>query len=97
MWFYLTSSRHPSCNLSMFSVEICDESNQFSKEFMALKSSVKVGKNCKPSQIGVLILTQLMIEMQSYFVACKGYKFILTSIFFQVYLYFILYKVSIYF
>lgn len=84
-WFYLMTSRHPSCALSKFNIKTYDESIQFLKDFMDLFLNMDVGykRIWKPSQTGVLISTQSMLDLHSYLLEAKNYSFVLTSRFSQ--------------
>lgn len=84
-WFYLMSSRYSSCALSKFNDRVYSESITFLKDFMYLFSKMEVGlkKIWKPSQTGVLISTESMLELQAYLLEIRGYKYVLTSRFSQ--------------
>lgn len=84
-WFYLMTSRHPSCALSKYNTDVYNESIQFLNDFIYLFSNIEVGykKLWKPSQSGVRISTQSMLEVQSYLLESKNYWFVLTSRFSQ--------------
>lgn len=84
-WFYLMTSRHPSCSLSKFNLDVYNESIQFLNDFIYLFSNIKVGykRSWKPSQSGVRISTQSMLEVHSYLLESKKYQFVLTSRFSQ--------------
>ena len=84
-WFYIMTSRHPSCSLSKFNIEAYNEAITFLKDFMDLFATMEVGykKLWKPSQSGVLISTQSMLELQADLLEKKQYQFVLTSRFSQ--------------
>ncbi|KAB0804614.1 hypothetical protein PPYR_01584 [Photinus pyralis] len=84
-WFYLMTSRHPSSALSKYNKCAYTDSITFLKDFMHIFKSLEVGvkKVWKPSQTGVLITTQSLLELQEHLLENKQYKFILTSRFTQ--------------
>ncbi|KAF2891237.1 hypothetical protein ILUMI_14937 [Ignelater luminosus] len=80
-WFYLMSSRHPSSALSKINLTAYNDAGQFLKDFMDLFTRMEVGpkKVWKPSQTGVLISTQSVLELQAELLEIKKYEFFLTS------------------
>ncbi|KAJ4426849.1 hypothetical protein ANN_26648 [Periplaneta americana] len=84
-WFHLMTSRHPMCALSKFNLNVYRDSIAFLKDFMDLFCNMEVGqkKIWKPSQTGVLISTQAMLELQANLLEDRQYKFLLTSRFSQ--------------
>lgn len=80
-WFHLMTSRHPSCALSKFNLNVYRDSIAFLKDFRDLFCNMEVGqkKIWKPSQTGVLISTQAMLELQANLLEDRQYKFLLTS------------------
>jgi hypothetical protein len=84
-WFYIMTSRHPSCALSKMNEVVYNDTITFLKDFMELFRNMAIGykKLWKPSQTGVLISTQSMLNVQANLLENKSYKFILTSRFSQ--------------
>ena len=84
-WFYLMTSRYPSCALSKMNLTVYNDAIQFLKEFMDLFGRMKVGstKVWKPSQTGVLISTQSVVQLHAKLLENKKYEFVLTSRFSQ--------------
>jgi hypothetical protein len=84
-WFYLMTSRHPSCAISKMNPEIYDDSIEFLKNFMDIFRRMEVGqkRTWKPSQTGVLVSTQSLLGLQVELLENRGYDFILTSRFCQ--------------
>lgn len=84
-WFYIMTSRHPSCALSKFNIEAYNEAITFLRDFMDLFLNMEVGykKLWKPSQSGVLISTQSVLELQAELLEKKEFQFVLTSRFSQ--------------
>lgn len=84
-WFYLMTSRHPSCALSKFNKCVYNETINFLQEIINIFTEIKVGykKIWKPCQTGVLISTHSILELQSDLLENKGYQFVLTSRFSQ--------------
>lgn len=80
-WFFLMTSRHPSCALSKLNIDVYNSTIGFLKQILELFSSMEVGhkKIWKPSQTGVLISTQSMLDLQEYLLNEKKYTFFLTS------------------
>lgn len=84
-WFYLMTSRHPSCAISKMNPEIYNDSIEFLKNFMDIFRRLEVGhkKSWKPSQTGVLVSTESLLGLQAELLENRGYDFILTSRFSQ--------------
>jgi hypothetical protein len=80
-WFYLMTSRHPSCAISKMNPEIYDDSIEFLKNFMDIFRRMEVGhkRTWKPSQTGVLVSTESLLGLQVELLENRGYDFILTS------------------
>lgn len=84
-WFYIMTSRHPSCALSKFNIEVYNDTIKFLEDFIILFTKLEVGpkKVWKPSQTGAIISTSSILQLQSFLLGNKDYKFLLTSRFSQ--------------
>lgn len=84
-WFYIMTSRHPSNALSKFNLVSYNETVTFLEDFKFIFANLEVGykKLWKPSQTGVLISTQSILELHTNLLDSKGYGFLLTSRFSQ--------------
>lgn len=80
-WFTLMTSRHPTLALSKLSVIKYNETIQFLQDFMQIIPELYVGesKSWKPSQMGALISTKSVLDLQNLFLNEMNYKFLLTS------------------
>lgn len=84
-WFSLVTSRHPSMALSKLKPQVYSETIIFLKDVMEIIQAMDIGttKFWKPSQTGLLITTQSLLDIQQLFLEDKGYIFLLTSRFTQ--------------
>lgn len=88
-WFKLLTSRSTVLALSLFNIEIYNDTIDFLKMVIDLFTNIKIGpqKNgqsvWKPIQTGVILTTTSILDLQHAFLHVKKHKFLLTSRFTQ--------------
>lgn len=84
-WFALMTSRHPTLALSKHNMQSYDNAVSHLQNIMDVFRTMHVGLKgaWKPSQTGLLISTQSILDIQEDFFTNKNYVFILTARFTQ--------------
>lgn len=84
-WFVLMTSRHPTLALSKHNMEAYQNALSHLRNVIDVFGVMEVGEKraWKPSQTGLLISTQSILDIQEDFFTNRNYAFILTSRFTQ--------------
>lgn len=73
------TSRNPVVALSKLNPEVYANTIIFLKSFIHLFRHIKIGKNWKPYQTGVVIATQSVWDLQEFYLNNRNCKFLLTG------------------
>lgn len=65
--------------ISKMNSEVYASTIAFLENFIELFRNIKIGKNWKPCQTGVVIATQSVLDLQAFYLNEKKFKFLLTG------------------